>query len=109
METILDEIVRAERMAEEMIRKAREAQAEGSQSVEEEAGGIIQEARSVAAERMKRRITEAQDEARQSYRKAVEAAEEESRRRNDGVDLQEVVDRVVEILVRPAYEGNGRE
>ena len=106
MQEIIDEVLEAERKAEQMIAEARKRQGEIRKAAEEEAARGLEEAHTAAQRLMEEKIGRARKEAEREHQRRIQEAEAE------GADymahhesrLEGILEEAVSLVVTPEYK-----
>lgn len=102
---IVDEIVQAERRAEQIVSEARDEAEKIRSDFDAEEREALSNAREEAAEILRRRVESAREEENRRLQEALsaqESGEQFLQRHPDEVD--KVVDRITELLIIPEHE-----
>lgn len=106
MGDIIDDVLKAEERAEEIIREARKRETEMRRAIEEELSAMQATANERAQKLMEQRLERVQMEANKAYDEAVTTAEEENKQffRRSKRQLERIVNEIVRYVITPEYK-----
>jgi vacuolar-type H+-ATPase subunit H len=105
MQEIVDEVLQAEQMAEQIVKSARQKSMEMKTASENELSERVKKAREDAQKFIQEAVIEAKEKAREDYENAVKKDEEKNldfyKKNEEKVKL--IIDEIIHLIITPEY------